>query len=313
MEWFWNSLTSNPFSAMSMTIAATALIVFQWWRQRKGIRYCIVSTQSVAGIRDEYNDKVKILFEDRPVKKVHLIVTEIANNGWRAIEPGDFVEPITINYGKEAEIMDCRVIDCVPDNVKLEVTVDNNVVTLKPMLLNRNDSARIKVLVDNYAGKIEIESRVKDVSQLKESDGLYLLKTAYQIGSLLIGLAIMGAIIGIFFSIVASFSGNQILFIKATVLDAANSKPLKGVLVIAENPSGTIYGGRTSSSGVIEFQVTGFPDVAQTVNLHTDLAGYRSIEAPSTIIKRKWFYRIFKMGQVDITLSLEKNGSNSTP
>lgn len=167
MEWIWESLSRNPFSALSVIIAVTVLIVFQWWRQRKSLRYTVVSDESITDVRTEFNDRVKILFDDKPVKAVSLIVAEIVNDGWIPIEDKDFFEPVTISFGHRAEIMNCEVTECIPSNLNVELASETTQVTIKPLLLNRGDSIRIKALVENYQKPVIVAGRIKGVPQIK--------------------------------------------------------------------------------------------------------------------------------------------------
>jgi hypothetical protein len=167
MNWLWESFSKNPFSAISVIIAVTALIVFQWWRQRKSLRYKVLSAESVADVSEEFNDRVKILFDNKPVKRASLIVTEIVNDGWMPIEDKDFFEPVTVSFGDDAEIMTCEVIDCAPSNLKVELICDTSQVTIKPLLLNRGDSIKVKALVGNYQKPVIVNGRVKGVPRIK--------------------------------------------------------------------------------------------------------------------------------------------------
>jgi len=178
-------LKGNPFGAGSFLVAATVLLVFQWWRQRKVFSYRVISDYSLFDVDRKFSDRVKILFDDKPVNRVSLIVIELRNSGWVPIEDKDFFKPIEVNFGQESEIMSIETVETRPENMGIITLSLDSKLTVEPNLFNRGDFVRFKVLVHGYEGHVTVSGRIKGVPKIKKEDSV--IKPALKLYLLLLG------------------------------------------------------------------------------------------------------------------------------
>src|SRR4051812_34521218 len=98
---------------IGIPLAIIAIIIA--WRQNpnKRLSYTISST-SLLNIKKDIEDRVKILFDDKPIKQVSLVLCVITNSGNREIELNDYIKPLCINFGQNACILSVDIGDTKP-------------------------------------------------------------------------------------------------------------------------------------------------------------------------------------------------------
>jgi len=189
------ALKSNPFGAASLFIAITVLIVFQWWRQRKVFSCTVVSHYPLVDVSKNFSQRVKILFDDKQVDKVSLIVIELRNNGWVPIEDKDFYEPVAMNFGESAEIMSIETVESRPKTLKANTVWQGACLTLEPLLLNRGDRIKLKLLVHNFKPPVSVSGRIKGIPAIEESP---MFGTGPVLVMCLLGIILFYQVYGIF-------------------------------------------------------------------------------------------------------------------
>ena len=64
------------FVGAALAILAIIVSIFLWaiQRRKKTLSYDVISSFSLLSVREEIEGKLKVLFEENPVKNVHLLV-----------------------------------------------------------------------------------------------------------------------------------------------------------------------------------------------------------------------------------------------
>jgi hypothetical protein len=166
---------------------------------RKGLFYRIVSNTPILGAQKEIEGRVKILFDKnvhrkppegipqkpplkgpfqnmsrvfnthsnlREVKDLRLAVIEVQNAGRTAILQGEFNEPITFTFTGQSEILDTDIVEVKPNDLKPVLKSAAKSVKIMPLLLNRNDRVRLKILVAGSDGEIEVTARIAGIEKI---------------------------------------------------------------------------------------------------------------------------------------------------
>src|SRR6266487_3666841 len=138
-----------------------AFVVYMMQRNRKEIAYDIIANTLVLSIDKEVKDKMQVLYESKPIADARLVVLKIWNSGKAPISSNDYERPLTFDFGEHAEVLDATVIETLPTNIIEEAVFEKslNKVILKPLLLNRNDSIKLKVLLTKFGGHIQASER----------------------------------------------------------------------------------------------------------------------------------------------------------
>jgi hypothetical protein len=140
-----------------------AIITFLKQRQRKELSYETISSTSL--LREEVGGKLKILYDDKIVEKVYLIVVRIANSGNAPIRSDEYERPISLCFGENAQVLTAEVSETNPKSLQPTLTIENTQVVLKPILLNSGDSITIKALVSQYGGQLSVDARIVGVKK----------------------------------------------------------------------------------------------------------------------------------------------------
>jgi len=149
--------------------AAIGIPLFVYRRQRrsKGLAY-EVSTATLASLHSKARERVRVLFEGRPIEEVALISIRFRNTGSEAILLQDFQGPLTIRLPSAAAVLDHYVGECVPADLRPQLVETATGIAVVPLLLNADDRFEVLLLVD--AMKLSqpvVSGRIAGVSELK--------------------------------------------------------------------------------------------------------------------------------------------------
>jgi hypothetical protein len=172
-------ITRSILAILAICFTLALFFVGQWWWRRKALTYTVSRTQLLT-LHEEAKGRVQILFDGAPAKDVGLLVIEVNNSGHEPIRASDFERPLRFHLGDEAKILALEVIETKPQNLKpvckaaitgLPAVVDGgahlNEFELEPLLLNRGDWMKIKILV-NQAGTLSVDGRVVGVREIRQ-------------------------------------------------------------------------------------------------------------------------------------------------
>jgi hypothetical protein len=150
-----------------------SILVYLKQRQVKGIAYEVISDTSVLSIQEEVKGKIQVLYNGTPVEEAHLVVLRIRNFGTASGSPADYILPLTFDFGENAEILDTEILETVPNDLKKEIALDksSHEVMMKPILLNSQDSIKLKVLVTRI-DQINVGARINGMPRIYKSEEL---------------------------------------------------------------------------------------------------------------------------------------------
>ena len=149
--------------AVALIIAAAAGSWALWnrYRNRKDIRFVLISNTSLVSIRREAQERIQVLFDGNKIEDARLAVVRIFNQGRVPVNPNDFTEPLTIDAGPNSTLVTADVTDLVPPNLRVSAYVDDNKVKIDPVLLNEGDSFTVNVIGSNISDGVNLDSLVR--------------------------------------------------------------------------------------------------------------------------------------------------------
>lgn len=155
-----------------LTVLAAVIIpivIYKRQKNRKKIVYQVISDTSIVSV-GEHISKVEVLFNGKSVEDVHLVLLKLLNSGNIAVRPSDFENdsPIRFDFGKEAEVLDAKVLETKPKSMKQRVNMqfNANYLEMHPLLLNKDDSILLKILVENFVDEITVEASIADIEEI---------------------------------------------------------------------------------------------------------------------------------------------------
>lgn len=173
---------SNPIwqiianAAIGLLTIIVSIIIFRKQLNRKSITYEVISDTPILSLKEEIKGRVQVLFDSKPVGDVRFVILKIWNSGNISILPNEYIEPIRIDFGEKAEILDADVLETIPNNIKDKVKaslkLNTEYIILEPFLLNSKDSITLKVLFTrtHIAGETQVNARIVDINQIQNFD-----------------------------------------------------------------------------------------------------------------------------------------------
>ena len=190
-----------------------AIIVFFLQRTRKSLSYRVLSKTSLLKIHADVRDKLKIIYEDKPINDLHLIILQFKNNGNEPIKSADFETNIIFEFNKEAKIISNDVIEQNPDTLTYNIMGNDNELTIYPALFNKNDFLKIKILIENFTTLEKIYGRIIGVPKITEITNNPKAVTFSRI----YGLTVIGAGILFYFLMSPEINNNILIFLLSGV------------------------------------------------------------------------------------------------
>ena len=126
---------------------AIPVIIYLKQRSRKVFSFKLLSVTPLLSVNKELKGKIKITYESKPVEDVNLVLVEFFNSGNKEILDTDYIDPISVFFGKESQILLSEVVEVKPSPFKISANTDGMLVTLSKTTLNAGDSVTIKALV----------------------------------------------------------------------------------------------------------------------------------------------------------------------
>jgi hypothetical protein len=204
---------SNPLwqFLVNVTIAILAIIIpvliYRKKQNQRGITYQVISNTSILNFKEDIKGRVQVLFDNKPVGDVRLVILKIWNSGNIPILPNEHIDPIKFDFGNNVEILDTDVLETVPGDIKenAKASLKRNMggFVLEPLLLNSNDSITLKILVAQplLTEDIRVNARIVGVNQIVRLNGKATVRlTRFRIALYLSYMIYLATVIYVLFS-----------------------------------------------------------------------------------------------------------------
>lgn len=175
------------------------IIIYVKQRTHKSLSYKVIAQTPLLSVAKEVKGRLRVLYDNKEVEDVNLVLVEILNSGNAPIVPNDYSEPISIGFGNEAHILTAEVANLEPQNMHVSIENDGKRVQLLPVLLNEGDLIMLKLLIAKLTNPIEVNGRIAGVKRIVESKPLFGKNYFYLLGTALIAqfIGIAGAFTGL--------------------------------------------------------------------------------------------------------------------
>ncbi len=150
--------------AVLAIIISIALFLFQ--RRTKTLAYEVISRTAVLSASEEIAGKLQILFQGETVRKVHLLVLRLVNNGNVPITSADYEREVSFVFSDCEKILSAEISETTPSKLLAEIVIKEKSISIKPLLLNPGDSIAVKTLISGFEGSIDVDGRVIGVNTI---------------------------------------------------------------------------------------------------------------------------------------------------
>jgi len=158
---FWE-ITGVVLAVLAIIVT---VIVYFLQRKTKRLSYEILQNTLIISYTEDVKEKLTIFYEGKPVNKVSLLEVNITNSGNTPILPIDYQENLDLSFNKEAEILSAEVIHSIPENLNVEVEIQESHLKILPSLLNPEDSFNLKLIV-NEVSEFHLTARIIGIKEI---------------------------------------------------------------------------------------------------------------------------------------------------
>jgi hypothetical protein len=143
-------------------------------RSRKSLAFKVLTETSLISIGEELKGKLQVTLDGASVKNVHLVIIKVWNNGNVSIAKSDFEKPMLFSFSEQVNILSAKIIEKTPQSLEPNLAlVSSNQFSIEPLLLNRQDSFTVKLLVADYLSKLSINARLNGVKDIKRVESIF--------------------------------------------------------------------------------------------------------------------------------------------
>jgi len=194
-KFFDQKLFRHPIWQFIGTMAAIFAIVatyhvFVLSRETKEIRVvtltdAVLIQKNAVDHSGDLSDELSISYKGEIVNSLSLLEISLENTGTNSVLEDDYQQPIRIVFPPSSKIIDARIIDTYPSNIYPDITADNNIASISPMLLNSGDRIIIRLIVNDMPPRceiyspapcvtnpFEIDARIIEIPSIRVSDAL---------------------------------------------------------------------------------------------------------------------------------------------
>ncbi len=170
----WVMAALSFFGALLSIAAAVIRIMSE--RRRKALTCDVVST-SVVNVHEELAGRLLVIFDDRVVTDIGLVIITMTNSGSQTIVKEDFHEPLTFSFAGSSRIISAEVRRTFPPDLPAVIKIENvdgdmrgaPAVIISPLLLNSGDSVTLRVLVTDFSKvKLGLRYHIRDIPHIAE-------------------------------------------------------------------------------------------------------------------------------------------------
>ncbi len=146
-----------------------SIVLFYKQRKKKSLSYEILSNNPIVTINDKFSSDLEILYKNKHVKDLYLIILKIKNNGTIPIQSNDFNTNLTISFKNDkTKLLSAEIIETIPVDLNITHVYTQNDIEVKPTLLNSQDSFLFKLLVDNFTMDIILNGRIVGINKINK-------------------------------------------------------------------------------------------------------------------------------------------------
>lgn len=161
-----NILERQIWQFVGVIVGLIAIVITLWLdRANRDIKELTVSTvinSSLVEIEPVVARDIQVLYKNREVHNLSLIVVRIENTGNVEIRTSDYERPISLEFFADSTVVEATLTDANPPAMAIDIDINNNIATLENVLYNPGDWVAINFLIiDNInEGQVGIRGRI---------------------------------------------------------------------------------------------------------------------------------------------------------
>ena len=152
-----------------LTSVLVPVVIYLKERSKKEISYIVFDDMPLLNIKEEVKENFEVSYMGIPVQDATLLSVRVWNSGNVPIEEADFIDPIKLDFGKDATVIFFHIFSN-PDNILSQYKKSlsgEGYITFKPRLFNKGYEIRVAVMVTGFSGYAKAEGLIKGVHSIR--------------------------------------------------------------------------------------------------------------------------------------------------
>jgi len=141
---------------------------------RKELSYSIKNAIQIIDIKSTFKNRFEILFDNKKVDDLSLLIVEFINSGNQTIKKNDFEGNIKLelqqSINQNIYVLSSDITEKIPENISNNLSGAETSYEITPCLLNPKDRFKVQFLVDfEYPNDIsvDVKARIAGIKELK--------------------------------------------------------------------------------------------------------------------------------------------------
>lgn len=154
-------LNNNQGIVAIFGIALTSLIAYIFFifeKKKKQIEYVVISNESV--LPESISKKLKVTFNKKTVPNARVIIVRAVNTGNTPILREDFSSKLIFQLEGENNAVAAIPTRVRPKDLKPRTLIDNDKISIMPLLLNPGDMVEIHILASGNIFRVNMYGRI---------------------------------------------------------------------------------------------------------------------------------------------------------
>lgn len=165
---FWTS--SNILTIIGIIVGAIiALWIFFKQKNRKRLEYKVIANESLLSYHKDVEKDLVILFQDKRIDNLALLILEFKNTGNIPVLKSDFESPLGINFKTPTRVFGTEVINAYPKNLDAFAIIELGGISISPCLINPKDKFSVKIIYDVKKVDYEIDARIAGIQNIEQT------------------------------------------------------------------------------------------------------------------------------------------------
>jgi len=177
-----SDLLHDPRFYGPIATSCGVLVTLALWflsQKRKRLSYEILSNVPLKEVPAHFKDRLQVQLDGSPVHDLYLLVVKVINSGDIAIRSNEYDGKVTIVISNQSKVLLAEVEETRPDNLHerslkskekkpLIESFEGSDVVLRPVMLNKGDFIKVRLLVHNSPGEPQLLGHIEGIHDFKK-------------------------------------------------------------------------------------------------------------------------------------------------
>lgn len=132
----------------------------------------VINNSTIITVAEDVKQRLQITIDGQSIANARLISLKFTNTGFLPIKESDYAENLQVIFSPSSEVLEANIIGISPKSLNPIIDFSENQISIKPIMLNRNDYFIVKILVKGDSPDIVIKDRILGIKNITLLDGV---------------------------------------------------------------------------------------------------------------------------------------------